>query len=96
MNNNIPDPENITDAVSGEYRKTKRLFSDFKKGRVRTDFSVDFSMPGIKRKTLECSSDMSAVKALIILIAAAALLLALIVCHMKVFLRGRKEAVGDQ
>ena len=86
MNNDMPDIENVTDAVSDEYKKTKKLYShlisDLKKARFRSDISMGFTMPGKENCGFESSCDTSAVKAGIVMIAAALLLFAIVVFHV--------------
>ena len=85
MNKNVPDIENVTDADSDEYGKLKRLISDFKKGKFRSDISMGFSIPGQKEHMLECSTSAPAVKAALIIAAVAVSLIALAVFHCKMF-----------
>lgn len=94
MNDNMPDIENVTDAVSDEYKKTKKLYtkliSDLKKARFRSDISMGFSMPGKDRCGFERSCDTSAVKAGLMIAAAAVLLFAIVVFHLKMMF-GKKK-----
>ena len=94
MNSEMPDIENVTDAVTDEYKKTKKLYSrlisDLKKARFKSDISMGFSMPGKNKFGFESSVDTSAVKAALIMTAAAVLLLMIIVFHIKM-LCGKKQ-----
>ena len=83
MNKNIPDVENVTDAVSDEYKKTKRLLRDLKNATCSSDITMGFSMPGEKKREFTCSSSIPAIKAAVILTLITVSIIAVIAFHIK-------------